>query len=284
MFKYFIFLFCASYSVAFGQESNIVLVSVAPYRFLVEEIAGDTVKILLMVPPMASAHTYEPTPKEIMTASRADVWFVIGEPFEKRAVAALKGFRHQMKVINLQKGLDLIYDAKGGCCHGEGGADLHFWLSPKMDKIQAETIANGLIELYPQHADLYRERLKNLQEKLDAVDLKVKEIVKGATGGTVMVGHPAYGYFCREYGFKQLPIEISGKDPTAKQLTQVINEAKSQGVKAIFVQKQYSNKGAILIAQQIGAKVVTLEPYDENVLESLVNIAQNFAESSGVGH
>jgi zinc transport system substrate-binding protein len=261
-----------------------VLVSVAPYRFLVEQIAGDTVNVQLMVPPMASAHTYEPTPKEIMAASRADVWFVIGEPFERRAVASLKGFRKQMRVVDLKKGLDLIYDDHRGCCHGEGGADLHFWLSPRLDKIQAETIANTLIEMYPKHADLYRDRLVKLKGKLDAVDQKIKEIVAGSKGKTVMVAHAAYGYFCREYDFKQLPIEYSGKDPTAKQLHGVIAEAKELGIDTIFVQKQYSNKGATLIAQQLGAKVVTLEPYDENVLESLVNIARQFAESSSASH
>ena len=90
------------------QLSHTVLVSLAPYKFFVEKIAGGTVKVHLMVPAGASAHTYEPTPKEMLAASNADVWFTIGETFEKRAGNALQSHHLALLLVDLKQGVDLI--------------------------------------------------------------------------------------------------------------------------------------------------------------------------------
>ncbi len=271
-----IFLLLLSPFYLLGSE---VLVSVAPYRFMVQEIAGDTVSVQLMVPPGASSHTYEPTPKEIMKASKADIWFTIGEPFERRAVPSLKSFNAKLQQVDLKKGLDLIYDDHHhSCCHGEGGADLHFWLSPRLDKIQATTIAEALIARYPDNEELYRKNLETFLQRLDALNDEIAKITKNTKQRTIMVSHPAYAYFVRDYGFTQLPIEYSGKDPSARQLQRVIEEARRSGVSTIYVQPQYSNKGANLIAEQIGANIVSMDPYGENLFESLRHIADQFSK------
>jgi ABC-type Zn uptake system ZnuABC Zn-binding protein ZnuA len=74
-------------------EAPTILVSVAPYKLFVEKIAGDTIDVNLMVPAGASAHTYEPTPRQMIAAGKAVAWFTIGESFEGRAIPALKA-RH----------------------------------------------------------------------------------------------------------------------------------------------------------------------------------------------
>lgn len=277
-----LFLFILSSNILFGStednKSKYVLVSVAPHRFFVEKIAGDTVEIQLMVPAGASAHTFEPTPKQTIAASKADIWFRIGESFEDKAISALKSYNPKLKIADLRDNLTLITDPTHVCQHHKGCADLHFWLSPRLAKIQADTITKALIETYPENAELYRERLEIFKNELTAIDLQISEILKDLKNRTIMISHPAYGYFAKDYDLTQFSIEFEGKDPTPKLLTKILDEAHKKNIKTIFTQPQYSNKGALLIAKEINAKVVSLDPYSENYFESLITIAKHFAD------
>lgn len=262
--------------------SHYVLVSVAPHKFFAEKIAGPTVQVGLMVPAGASAHTYEPTPKQMLDATKADLWLYVGEGFEPKVRAALQSYNPRMQFVDLRDNLDLITFENGHkCCshHHAGCYDLHYWLSPLQGKIQADTIANALIKLYPENAQLYKDNLVKFKIELDNLDHEIRDILSKPHNSVIMVSHPAYAYFCRDYGCQQLSIEFEGKDPTPQQLTKIIHAARLNDIKTIFVQMQYSSKGAKLIAAQIGAQVVTLDPYSEHYFESLRTIAKAFANS-----
>ena len=270
----FLFLFtCAQ------AESPIptVIVSVAPHQFFVNKIAEKTVDVYLMVPAGASSHTYEPTPRQMMKASQASIWFSIGETFEQRAMQALQSYSSSLKIINLQNGLDLIVHdhCHKGCC--SGSVDLHFWLSAKQAQLQAKTIAQTLIANYPQHADLYRENLSKFEKELQVLDQQIGNTLSNLRNRNVLVGHPAYAYFCRDYHLHQYSVEIEGKDPTPQQMTKLLSLIRSFGTKTIFIQPQYNNKAAQLVAKEIGAKLVTLDPYSENYLTTMIEIARAFA-------
>lgn len=260
-----------------------VIVSVAPHKFFVEQIAGDTVIVDLMVPAGASSHTFEPTPKQMLAAGKADLWFQIGESFEPKASGALKSHHPDMQLVDLRTGLNLIYDSdcsKGHCCAAHAKADCvdpHFWLSARQAKIQAKTIAEALSKRYPQNANLYARNLTQFSEQLDALDNEITRLLASLKNRTIMVSHPAYAYFCRDYGLQQLSIEFEGKDPAPKQLTKILEQARKEHIKTIFIQMQYNNKGARLIANEIGAKVVTLDPYAEQYFDTMRDIAHHFA-------
>ena len=261
-----------------------VLVSVAPHKFFVEKISKDTVEVMLMVPAGSSSHTFEPTPQQMLKASIADLWFQIGEGFEPRASLALRSYNPKMQIINLRDGLDLIVDDGSGttCCRCSHHAlqscvDPHFWLSPKQSKIQAQTIEKALSARYPDHASLYKTNLASFLQELDALDNEIQTTLAPLKKRTIMVSHPAYAYFCRDYNLQQLSIEFDGKDPSPQQLTKVIVAARQADIKKIFVQPQYSSKGAGLIAKQIGAKLVSLDPYAENYFAAMHHIALEFA-------
>lgn len=262
-------------------SAHTVLVSLAPYKFFVEKIVDKTVDVHLMVPAGASAHTYEPTPKEMLAAGNADVWFTIGEPFEARASMALQSHHPSMALVDLRNGVDPIssHDHPGHSCSNPSCRDSHVWMSPRQSKIQVSLIAETLAKLYPENKALYASNLQKFLDELDALDKEIAEMMKPLKQRVIMVSHPAYAYFCRDYNLKQLPIEFEGRDPTPQQLTKVIQEARKNKIRTIFIQPQYSNKGARLIADSIGAKVVTLDPYSEDYLHSMRQIARHFAES-----
>lgn len=278
-FSAFIFLFASCYS----QEAPYVLVSVAPHKFFVEKVAGDTVNVVLMVPAGASSHSYEPTPRQMVNAGKAEMWFLLGEPFETKAIKALKSYNSNLELIDMRQNLSLLSDQ---CHHHDHQhpnhhhcSDPHIWLSPKMAKIQAETIAYALMEKYPENKHLYEQNLAAFQKELDQLDGTIKNILFPLKNRAIMVSHPAYAYFARDYGLTQFSIEFEGKDPTPKQLNTVLNDAKNNHIKTIFVQHQYSNKAANLVAKELQAKIVDLDPYSENYMETLLHIAKSFAES-----
>lgn len=270
----------APVSVGEVEEKPLVLVTVAPHRYLVKRIAGDTVDVDVIVPPTANVHTFEPSPKQMLRASQADIWFRIGEFFETQLAQALKSHHPSMVLVDLKQNLDLIYadEAHVVCCHHHGGADLHFWLSPKQLMIQARNVSSQLSALFPQYAERYQEALQSHLSELEELDRQLHLLFLPMRGRTILVTHPAYGYLCRDYGLQQLTVEVEGKEPTPKQLTQLIRKAKELHIHTLFSQVQYPAKIAERVQQELGprAKIVTLDPYAEDYMVNIRNIANYF--------
>lgn len=261
-----------------SAEQPHVIVSVAPYRYLVEQIAGDTVAVDLLVPTGASGHTYEPTPKQVLAASSAKIWFRIGESFEPNILRALQAHNPDLVVIDLRDGIDLIYggDEHGATCqcHGKHTADLHFWLSARLAQIQARAIAAQLIKSFPENEGLYQKNLDRLLAALQHTDQKLSQELTPVKHRVMLVSHPAYAYFCRDYHLQQLSIEIEGKDPSPQTMNKLLQTVRTLDIRQIYVQPQYSAKGAELFAKELHARLVHLDPYGENLIETLQMIGK----------
>jgi zinc transport system substrate-binding protein len=276
---------CYAHEAAQGavKPRPVVLVSVAPYKRFVETIAAGTIDVALMVPAGTSSHTFEPSPKQMLTASHADIWFQIGEGFEERAGRALKSYNPHMSLVDMREGLDLITCAPDEGCHcaqhvHASCIDPHFWMSPTEVKKQVHTITRALQQRYPQNQKLYESKAQELITQLDVLDKEIKELMSSSKGQVVMVSHPAYGYFCRDYLCRQLSIEFEGKDPTPRELTRILTEARQQRIQKVFIQMQYNSKGARLLAKELGAQIVVLDPYAEDYFNSMREIARQFAQ------
>ncbi len=243
------------------EKSHYVLVSVAPHRYFVERIAGGSVKVGLLVPAGADSHTYEPTPKQVLEACRADAWFMLGEQFEKRASGVIRERNPGIRLVDLRQGIDLIQESHCHHCQCTEGADPHIWLSVRLAKKQAETIAHTLEELYPENRERYAENLETFKSQLDQLDKEMMALFTEQAPKVIVVGHPAYAYFCRDYGLKQVSIETEGRDPSPQQLTKLLENLRKEKIQTIFTQPQYNDKGAKLIAKQLGIKVVKIDPY-----------------------
>lgn len=92
-----------------------------------------------------------------------------------------------------------------------------------------------------------------------------------------MVFHPAWGYFARAYGLKQIPVEIEGKTPKPMLLKSLINFAGQNQIREIFVQPQFSQKSAAIIAKAIDGRVTPLDPLAENWKENILHAANVLA-------
>ncbi|MDE3045421.1 MAG: zinc ABC transporter substrate-binding protein [Verrucomicrobiota bacterium] len=269
----FIFLFLAACS---GEKSPspppaakpLLLVTIAPYQTLVQEIAGDGFDVQTVVPVNADPHMYEPTSRQVTEMQRGQVWFRIGEPFEKKLIPLLA----QVKKHDLREGVAMIEEIHCDHCT-EGHGDRHIWLSPKQLSIQAEAIAEQLTQQFPDQAGEFGRRLVLVQEELADLDRDIQEFLSAASIRTFLVSHPAFAYFCRDYGCEQLSIEQEGKDPRPKEIEQIFRTAKSTQTQLAIALPQHNNKGAQLIAEQLRIPVRWVDPYAANYEETLRKLA-----------
>ena len=108
---------------------------------------------------------------------------------------------------------------------------------------------------YLENFNTYMEELVSLSDSIESLSKKLPEEKK-----TFMVFHPSFGYFARDYGFKQLCIEADGKEPKPKDLQHLIQEAKKSKIQSIFIMPNFSKRSAEMIAKSLNANVVTLNP------------------------
>ena len=270
-------------------------VSILPIAYFVERVGGPDVEVSVLVGPGQDPHTFEPTPKLMAKLADSRVLFKMGFPFEETLIKKVGSTFKNVEVVDLQQGIKLrpmteeeteAEEAEHG--HGTAGMqeteehhheagdmDQHSWLDPQLAKIQARTIADTLIRIDPGHKDQYEKNLKDFQTDLDAVHEQLKKALAPVKGKSFFVFHPAYGYFGDAYGLKQIPVQIGGKEPTAKQLARLIDLAKKDGVKVIFVQPQFPKKSAEALAKAIGGAVVSLDDLAPDYLKNLREMAAN---------
>jgi zinc transport system substrate-binding protein len=269
-----------------------VFVSILPQKYFVEKIAGEKAEISVMVAPGASPAVYEPKPKQMAKLSKADIYFSIGVPFEKIWLDKFGNLSPNMKIVRTDEGIakrvvekhhhheedaheheDEGHHDEHHDDHGEEqGKDPHIWLSPDLVKIQAEKIAKTSIDFDPKNREMYQNNLKEFHKEIDATDAKIKKIVDEHT--SFMVFHPSWGYFADQYHLEQIPVELEGKAPKPAQLKEFIETAKRLKLKAIFIQPQFSEKSAKVIAKETGAKVIAVDPLAEDWSDNLVKAAK----------
>jgi zinc transport system substrate-binding protein len=164
--------------------------------------------------------------------------------------------------------------------HGEsshdGILDPHIWLSPPLVRQQAGTILSALTAADPGRSEDYDANYRRFVAAIDDLDRDLKTLFSGKKGLPFMVFHPAWGYFAQAYGLTQVPIEIEGKDPKPAQLQAMIENARAQGIRVVFVQPQFSVKRAELVAREIGGQVAFADPLAPDWLTNLRAVAGKF--------
>lgn len=170
----------------------------------------------------------------------------------------------------------------GGLCADADGRDVHTWMSTANLKRQATTVCETLSKHFPENADLYRTNLEALHQRLDRLYRETATLLEPYRGRTVYVFHPAYGYFCDEFGLHQKAIEFEGRSPLARELGEWIKSLSAEKSPTIFVQPQFNRSAADTIAGRGGARVVVHSPLQEDPLEAIAEFARLFSEAQGV--
>ena len=251
-----------------GKKEIGVVVSILPQAEFVEKVGGDRVKVTVMIPPGASPHTYEPKPSQLKEVSMSSIYAKVGSGIEFELVWMDKiiDVNKEIMVIDCSKGVDII----------EG--DPHIWLSPKNVKIMVENIYEGLVKIDPKNKKYYRDNKEKYLQELVKLDSKISNILSGKENRKVMVYHPSWAYFARDYNLKQIPIEKEGKEPTTEGIKNLVKQARDNNINVIFASPEFNTESAEVIAKEIGGAVVLINPLERNYLENMAKVAEAFAE------
>lgn len=275
--------------VTFAETEPLrVFVSVLPQKTIVEKIGGAHVDVRSMVRRGYSPHTYDPAPRQIAALSATDLYVRSGVPFEHAWMARIRSANPDMQIMDASSGIDVGAIAHRGngeagqyhAGHSLTGRDPHIWTSPPLVEQMAGNIRDKLTELDPAHKQDYARNHDVFAAELETLDRDIRMLLKDLPNRRFMVFHPAWGYFADTYGLVQIPIETEGKEPGARALAALIEQAKREGVKAIFVQPQFSAQSAEQVARSIGGRVVPIDPLSSNYTDNLRAVARQIAEAA----
>jgi zinc transport system substrate-binding protein len=288
-----------------GNGKPVVAVTMIPHAWLVRQIGGEHVEVITLVQPGESHETYQPSDAQVSQLMQADAYFRVGVAAEQGPWFQSLRDSKKLKIIDLRRNVPMLemtephhhdhdhahddhdhahHDHDHGHAHAPAdkayeGKDPHIWLSPRLLKIQAKTVAQTLAKLDRAHQAYYQAGLQSLEKRLDDTDAMIRTTLKPVEGKAFFVYHPAWGYFAHDYGLRQIALEQEGKEPSDQELTKVQQQAKQEGAKVIFVQPQISSQSAEAVAQAIGGRVQQIDPLEENIPANLVEAAKAIAES-----
>jgi len=277
---------CQKETVTQSQDKLNVIVSILPQKAFVKAVGGDHVNVKELIPPGGSPATYEPKPSDLVNVEKADIYFRSGHiPFEKSHAEKFASLNPNMKIVDTSVNVELRHFGE----HEEHtheheeelhheGVDPHIWLSPVQVKKQVEVIADTLSEIDPDNSEEYMKNAENFKKELDELHNELELKFRELKTNKLMVFHPAWGYFADEYGLEQIAIEQDGKEPIAKQLQHLIDEAREENIKVIFVQSQFNKEIAESIASEIDAVVVPINPLSDDYINNLRNVATTITE------
>ncbi|MCX6581075.1 MAG: zinc ABC transporter substrate-binding protein [Candidatus Aminicenantes bacterium] len=269
-----------------------ITVSVLPQKYFVRRIVGDDYTINVMIPPGQSEATYEPTPREMKAVGDSILYFRIGHlAFEEAWIDKIASLNKQMKIVDTSVGVPLITGAapatgepRGNVGdHDHSGVDPHIWLSPAAVKVQAKHILDAFSEVEKDAARraAYEKNYSEFIRDIDALHTEIETLLKPVTGKKFMVYHPAWAYFARDYGLVQFSIEIEGKSPSAATMKQIVDTARLENIRVIFVQQQFDAANARAVADEIDGKVVAVDPLAPDWPDNMRKTARTFKEALG---
>ena len=270
------FIICALLIVGCTTKSDsdkkTIFVTITPMQSIIEEITAGDFDIEVIVPKGASPETFEPTPKQVTSFSDAELIFSTGLiDFEQSLIERIGDVA---EVVNLSNGIELI---AGSCSHGnhqhKHGVDPHIWTSPRALRTMVTNAHKAIMAHYPDSVK-YTEATGRLLERINKLDNYCATRIKAEGVEAMMIYHPAYTYYARDYGIEQIAIEHDGKEPSLRQTTALIEKAKEHGVKAILRQPQYSEDKVRAIANDADAEIITTDPLAEDILGEIERVTE----------
>ena len=283
MLRRFLFVLLMLPALARAADPLTVFVTVVPQETFVSRIGGEHVRVNALVRAGQDPHAYEPTARQIAALAEADLYVRVGVGFEDAWMPRLLAANPRMRVLDAQDGIEVRRKAAGhdhgdpdhGHDHGHdhGDVDPHVWTSPARVKIMGARIRDALADLAPEYAADFAANYDRFAADLDALDTEIRARLAGVENRRFMVYHPAWGYFAEDYDLDQVAIEREGKEPGARALTAMIEQARREGIRVIFVQPQLNPSSAEQVARSIGGQVAVIDPLSGDYFENLRRVA-----------
>lgn len=231
------------------REPVSLVTTIFPLQSIVEQLGGDAVQVVNLLPPGANPHNFEPTPEQIKAACKGEMMVAVGgglDTWAEDLVAAVP----EMKIIRIHEELDIDQDP-------------HVWLDPVLVKEKiAPHLTEKLIKLLPSRSTELQHNLQVFQEQLSVLDAEIKSEVAGWRHRQLITFHNSWMHFARRYGLELVASveESPGKELSGRRIAQIVQLACKHGVRVIFAEPQFNAQLAETISKEIGGHVLLLDP------------------------
>lgn len=240
----------------------LVVATIFPIADLTARVGGDAIRVQTLLPPRASVHTWEATPAQIRSLSRARAYITVGgglDTWLEDMGADTPGLR----TLRLTDGMALRRSEEGHEHEGEDTGDPHVWLDPILvrDEI-VPRIRDLLIALVPAQESGIRTRAQALADSLTALDSDIRSTLADRKVDGFIATHDAWSYFAERYGLVSLGnlYPSPGHEPSARGLARLMDAARASGVGAVLSEPQLSETAGGALAVELGVGVVTVDP------------------------
>lgn len=255
-----------------------VSVSIFPIYDLTRRIAGPDADVALLLAPGHNEHTFDPTPKDIETASKAKVAVMVGlglDPWMEKLMKDAAPSARVLKVGDRVPTLtikdnpigDVDHDEHGDHDHDEhehekGAIDPHVWLDPQRAQLIVRAIAEELGRVDSAHAVAYRERANQLDQSLAALDQEAEQRTKALKTRGFVTFHGSFGYFADRYKLEILAViePFPGSQPTSEYVQKVLEVVRQKKVPALYSEPQLDPRPAKILADEAKIPLGTLDP------------------------
>ncbi|CAA9220966.1 MAG: Zinc ABC transporter, substrate-binding protein ZnuA [uncultured Acidimicrobiales bacterium] len=223
-------------------------------------VGGDHATVYGVLKANIDPHDYEPSPADVQQLGAADVIVKNGLDLEGWFEDTIKAAAPKGQIIEAGDGIE-VRKAGDEEEHPEG--DPHIWHSPANAKIMVNGIEEALSKAAPEHAGAYQRNEAEYIDQLDALDAEVRGQVARLANKKVVTNHDAFGYYLDHYGLEFVGSIIPSFDTQAElsadNISDIVANIKSSGVKAVFSESSLPPKTAEAIGKEAGVKVVAGE-------------------------
>lgn len=266
------------------ETYNTITVSILPQKYFVEQIAGDLLDVNVLVPPGSSPHNYSVLPSQMKDLAKSKVWLQIGLlTFEEVLAEKLADINRDLALVNCSQGIDAI---AGVACEEEGhdhdhahheAFDPHIWLAPAEVKIMTKNALEALTKEFPEHKNAFDSNYERFVARLDSISESIRKKLAPLTNRHILIFHPALGYYARQYNLEQIALESEGKEPSPKHMKSVVDMARTENIRVIFIQKEFDTENALQLSREIGGEVMTIDPLEYNWEQQILDITEKIA-------
>ena len=257
----------------FGEKLPVVA-SIFPLADMIQQVGGEHVDVIFVLPAGASPHTFEPKPSLVKKISSARIFFMVGVGLEFWAQKFISLSKAALKAVVLSNEVPLIYTTghfdDHQKHHGEKNdsdvrlnvANPHIWLDPVIAKSMVNTIIAALSEVDNRHLTYYNQQGQMYLDELDKLDGLINATVESFRIKKYVSFHTSWDYFARQYDLQSVGVieAAPGRNPTPVRIKNIVASIKKHNIKAVFAEPQLNSRAAEVIAKEANVKLLMLDP------------------------
>lgn len=272
------------------QADDIITVTIEPQRYFLEKIVGDKFIVNTVVPMGSNPESFDLSPAQILTVNKSKAYFKVGFlGIENTWIKNISETNKRLVMVDCSAGVSFIDDHKHEHDHEHddkhethnyahtGGLDPHTWSSPATALKMVENMYNAVIRIDSLNREFYTANYRKLTDEIKNTDTIIRSYLSKSPNKAFVIYHPALSYFAREYSLEQLTVENEGKNPSPLYLKTLIDKAKADNVKAVFIQQEFDPKNTETVAKAIGVQSIPINLMTYNWSDEMIKIARAIA-------